>query len=158
MKKLLFSALAICVLFAACKPNDNGGASVKTRKDSLSTGKWRMTAITATGAFPITGRDTTLDLFESFDSCAKDDRYIFQTDGKITNDQGTAKCFMTEPQQMDGGTWSLNAAMDTLEMKDGTLPGRFRITAFRNGSMKLQKDTAYLIFPMQLEATLTQEN
>lgn len=158
MKKFLLGAAALCIVFAACKKSDSGGNTVKTRNDTLTTGKWRMTAVTGSFTNPLNGHDTTVDIFASFDACAMDDYYIFLNTGHVTNDQGTVKCDSTGPQQTDGGTWSLNAAKDTLIMQDGTLPGRFQIAAFSNTSMQLRSDTTVSGFlPLQLNATLVHE-
>jgi hypothetical protein len=160
MKKLLIAATIACIAIAACKKDDSNGGSGngKTRNDTLTTGKWRMTAVTGAGKNPLSGHDTMVDIFASFDTCAKDDYYIFLATGHVTNDQGTMKCDSTMPQQTDGGTWSLSAAKDTLIMLDGTLPGHFKILSFSNSAMQLRSDTTFSGFlPIQLVATFVHE-
>jgi hypothetical protein len=162
MKKILIAASLFCIAIAACKkdPDNNGGnPSTGSRSDTLTTGKWVITAIIAEGKNPITQRDTTVNFFASnFDSCAKDDLYLFMTTGKMSVDQGTARCDMSGPQQKEDGTWSLSTTKDTLIMADGTLPGRFKIISFSNTSMQLMADTVYAgVLPVKLTATFTHQ-
>ncbi len=160
-QKLLTAAAAATFLIAACKKGDDGGQTTNppasSRKDTLTSGKWYITSATGTFTNPLTLKDTTVNLYNDFfDTCAQDDRFIFRTDGKLTNDQGVKKCDATGPQQSDGGTWSLTSGKDTLVMSDGTLPGRFKIVSFSNSSMQLKSDTTYIL-PIKLLATFVHE-
>lgn len=156
MNKLLLATAALVFLFAACKKGGGDDPQTTTsRKDTLTTGKWYITAATATTT--IFGKDTTLNLYGQFDACAQDDRYLFKTEGKVINDQHILKCDTSGPAQTDGGTWSLSTNADTLRMSGGTLPGNFQIQSFSNTQMQLRADTNYSGFPVKLLATFRKD-
>jgi len=159
MRKILLAASLLCIVIASCKKDPDPTPAVPTRSDTLTTGKWIISSIIAQGKNPINQRDTTVNFFASnFDSCAKDDLYMFLTTGKMSVDQGTAKCDMSGPQSKEDGTWNLNAGKDTLIMSDGTLPGKFKIMSFSNTSMQLMADTVYAgVLPVKLTATFSHQ-
>lgn len=159
MKKLLFAAAALCFIIASCKKNEGGDSTPKTRADTLTTGSWALSAMNASFKNPFTNTDTTVDLYANMEECARDDRYIFLANGRVTNDQSVKKCDSTGPQQMDGGTWSLSADKSALVMTDGILPGNsYKIAAFSNSAMQLQADSTIAgLVPIRVLATFTHQ-
>jgi hypothetical protein len=102
MKKLiLFSCLALFLGFTGCSNDDDDNTPAATTpqysaKTLLITAKpWKLTSLTLNGA----------DFLSSplFPSCNKDDLYKFNTDGKITVQDGANTCSQTTPSD---GTWS----------------------------------------------------
>ncbi len=102
MKKMLFSIAAVTLLFASCKKNDDN----VSRKDTLTNGKWRITAATTT--ISTSGVSNTTDEYATYDACEKDDVTIFRTDMHLIDDAGAVKCNSSDPQQTDSGIWALS--------------------------------------------------
>jgi hypothetical protein len=108
MKKLLFAVLATTAMFTACKKDDN---STPSRKDMLVNGRWQLTASTTNSKFATstsTVFDSTEDNLASYYPCEKDNLDIFNSDGTVTEDEGSTKCASTSPQTTVIGTWSLS--------------------------------------------------
>jgi hypothetical protein len=154
MKKLLLASLALCLTVAACKKGGDGNGTV-TRKDTLTNGRWQVFSLM--GRVDLGGTPTDVDFFSFGDSCDRDNIFIFNKDGSLTNDAGARKCSSTDPQQSPGGTWQINAGMDTLSFDGGTLPGKFVISSFSNSSMQLKKDTSLFGFTGTITATLNHQ-
>lgn len=159
MKKLIFAGFALSLFAVACKKDDNNGGNntpVKTRKDTVTSGKWRFTSVTGTANF--FGQDTTVDIYANFmDACTRDNYVIFRLDSTVTNDEGPTKCDATSPQQSPGGNWYFTPANDSLILTNGTLPGRFQLATFSNISMRLKGQTTYSGIPVKLDAILNHE-
>lgn len=158
MKKLLIAAAILCIAFAACKKDDGGQTNTTTtsRKDTLTTGKWMVSSMMLT--YTLSGKESTVNIYDSLQACAKDDLYLFLTNGNVTIDQGTTKCDTSAPQQNQSGTWALNSSSDTLIL-DGVIPvGKyFKIVSFSNSTMQLRRDSSLAGIPATVTATFSHQ-
>jgi len=90
-RSILFVSIA-ALLAVSCKDED-----AKPSNTELLTAKsWTVTSFTLSGQ----------DLTEYFsEECENDDSTKFGKDGKLTIDNGSVKCYSSEPQTEENGTW-----------------------------------------------------
>jgi hypothetical protein len=94
-RSILFVPIA-ALLAVSCKDDD-----AKPSKTELITAKsWTVTS------FTLGGQDFTEYFSED---CEKDDASTFGKDGKVTIDNGTVKCYSSEPQTEESGTWAFES-------------------------------------------------
>lgn len=86
------------LLLAACKKENDSAV-----KKLLMDGRWQVTASTATTRY--NGRDTTIDLFSTWEECEKDDFVEFKSNGKAIHDDGPNRC--PEDPQVGTGKYTL---------------------------------------------------
>ncbi|MBC6989518.1 DUF5004 domain-containing protein [Hymenobacter sp. BT491] len=133
MKKLpLFLSLAALFSLAACEKEtvelkDPGQQSatanaVQTKSNTLASGSWRLTAMTAASAAEAGKGVVTTDLFFLVKPWLRDNQIQYNADGSYLLDEGTLKATPADPQQLPG-TWKLNATGDSLTV---TLKGSVR--------------------------------
>ncbi len=114
-------ALATTLLAAltACK-NDNNDPTPNPGNGPTFVGKkWGIQAMTISPKVDLDG-DGTLDenLLVLMPDCSKDDLVIFQSDKKVTNENGSARCDDDEPATEQTGTWEYQQAGNTLRVTD----------------------------------------
>ncbi|MCB0823032.1 MAG: lipocalin family protein [Bacteroidales bacterium] len=111
MKKHIFNAglvlLVLAVIVTACKKDDDDSTSTKTNKEYLTSGYWKITAMTIDPGVSF-GGTTITDLYSQFPSCTKDDIMKFNSDGSITDDEGATKCDVNDPQTTNDGSWVMS--------------------------------------------------
>jgi len=111
-KSLLFVLLAVIVGTTACK-KDEDSASGEAALTAASC--WKLSK--AEGQAP--GTTTWIDVTSAtFDACFLDNCYKFNSDKTIDINEGATKCDPTDPQEYDGGTWSLSADGKTLTLDE----------------------------------------
>jgi len=135
---LFLSLLSITFLFSACKKDDEA----ITKTDLLTSGSWKMTALTIDPAFPtfdnegnITG--STNDLFAMMEDCSKDNIYSFNTDKTLSLDEGASKCDNSDPQKSTG-SWSFNSDETTLTITIEEYPETMIILELTDKDIKLK--------------------
>lgn len=113
MKKHILHAglilVAMAFVFTSCKKDDDDDPSTnsKTNEEYLTSGYWKITAMTIDPGVSI-GGTTITDIFSQFPPCAKDDLIKFNSNGTITDDEGATKCDINDPQTTNDGTWVLS--------------------------------------------------
>ncbi len=104
---LLFSVVFI---FSACSKeddDDNNGSTSKTNSEYLTSGYWKISAMTIDPGVNFGGTVIT-DFYAQIPACTKDDLIKFNADGTITDDEGTTKCNPNDPQTTNDGTWVMS--------------------------------------------------
>lgn len=87
----LLVVLGFLMLVGACnKKNKDDSTPKSAQRVLLESGKWRLTAYTATLNY--SGADSTIDLYATMSECDKDDFLLFGANGKATMDEGANKC------------------------------------------------------------------
>ena len=119
MKKIkLFSLVLILFVFSSvtflgCKDKDttpNTNNSNKTKTDLLVSSNWVISKATFNPPIVTTLGTQTFTFKELFeipliDSCQKDNKIIFKSDGTMMIDNGVKKCSPTEAQTAKDGNW-----------------------------------------------------
>lgn len=115
MLRILTVLVLFSTAFVACKKDD--AAPQPTKTELLAGGKWKLTALTVSPAYPSNGASVT-DVFAIYPACVKDDFQTFAADGTYTYDEGSTKC---DPAslQTEKGTWKFNTGETQLTL---TLP------------------------------------
>jgi hypothetical protein len=108
MKRLnlvVFVALSISVLFAACSKSDSNNTP-KTKTQLLTQASWKFSTATVGGT----------DVSSVLNSCQKDNILTFSaTGGTGTLDEGATKCSVSDPQTQNF-TWSFTNNEGTLHV------------------------------------------
>jgi hypothetical protein len=141
-----FLSILMITAFAGCK-KDKDEAS---RMDMLTSGQWRITAITATPPIqtPIGMLSDLYTLF--FESCRKDNFYIFKKDGKAEINEGATKCAPSDPQT-NTIDWSLSS-----DEKEIILDGeRATILELTNSSLRIRGTEEGPTGPVTAEITFS---
>jgi hypothetical protein len=87
----------------------SSGGSAKTRKELLTSGSWKVSAVTVNPPVDYNGDGTDdTDIFALWEQCLKDDVTTFKADGTAKADEGATKCDPNDPQT-SSLTWSLNS-------------------------------------------------
>jgi hypothetical protein len=141
MKKLLLGMGAVTLLFSACKKSDDDSGTGGSRKSTLTSGKWRITASTATIEYPAPAGTQTMDALKLFPSCQIDNLIGYNSDGTMTIDEGATKCNSSDPQVKTGGSWALLDNDSKLRLTDNGTTVTASITAFSSSSMTVSVDT-----------------
>ena len=109
IKKIGWVSLILLLAVSACKKDEETPAEPqKSTKDYLTAGYWKTTAMTIDPGINIGGTVIT-DFFAQMLPCTKDDLTRFETNGKITDDEGATKCDPNDPQTTTDGNWVLAA-------------------------------------------------
>ena len=66
-----------------------------------------MTALSVDPGIDMGGGVVVTDLYNYLEDCQKDDIMRFNSNGSITQDEGTTKCEPDDPQTTDMGSWIL---------------------------------------------------
>jgi hypothetical protein len=116
----LLPCLAASLLFLAC--DDSTGPSLPgtpaEAKSLLVGAKWLPAARTINPGFDMLDNGTIVtNVFAIEDACEHDDVMTLTADGKWAGDEGADKCDADAPQ-ISTGTWSLNAAGDSVSITD----------------------------------------
>lgn len=138
MKKHLQLAgiLMLVMAFAvsSCKKDDEDDSN--NVKDILTSGNWKITAMTVDPGVDFGGGFVINDLYSMMPAYTKDDFVTFQSDGKVIFDEGPTKYQPSDPQTTEG-TWSLSSDNKTLTIKE---PGEddmvVTITEISSSTMK----------------------
>ncbi len=87
--------IATLFLFTACQKDKSESA----RMDLITTGTWKLIALTSQPGNDIDGDgiiDT--DVFAFYDVCEKDNFYVFKRNGEYEVNEGASKCDASDPQ------------------------------------------------------------
>ena len=102
---LLVAVVAVSI--SSCKKSDDT-TPAKTVGEYLTAGYWKTTAQTIDPGINVNGTVVT-DFWQQTPACSKDDLRKFNSDGKITDDEGATKCDPNDPQTTNDGTWVLSS-------------------------------------------------
>jgi len=117
IKFLGIISLVTLFLFASCsKEDEDDTPPAKTTTELLTAGFWKTTAMTIDPGVNINGTIIT-DFYAQLFDCTKDDLKRFDSDGKITDDEGATKCDPNDPQTTNDGTWVLSADKKSISIK-----------------------------------------
>lgn len=108
----ILTVLALFTAFSACKKDDSQPKATKT--EMLAGGKWKLTALSVSPAYPVNGASVT-DVFALYTACAKDNFQTFAADGTYTYDEGATKCDPASAQT-ETGTWRFNSGETQLTL------------------------------------------
>ena len=108
IKYLGLISLATLLIFGACSKKDDDNPPEKTKTELLTAGFWKVTAMTVDPGINFGGTIIT-DFYAQMLDCQKDDLTKFETNGKITDDEGATKCDPNDPQTTNNGSWVLSA-------------------------------------------------
>jgi hypothetical protein len=121
MKRILSAITAFTLLLvfilAACKKNKDE-AQAQDVEALLLNKNWKLTAFTVSPSIDF-GNGLTNDVLSNWDSCDKDDLYVFKPNNVFLSDEGPTKCNPGEPQQ-SMATWSYNKTNKLLTYCVGT--------------------------------------
>lgn len=119
LSKLSFYLLLFAISFTiSCNKDDDdngGGDSQKTTAEYLTSGSWKLSAMTIDPGVSFGGAVLT-DFYAQMQPCAKDDFSTFSSSGGVTDDEGPTKCSASDPQTTTG-TWTLSADNTTLTLE-----------------------------------------
>ena len=102
MKKVISTAAIFFVLLlAACSKKDT--AASKSKTELLTSGSWKLTAVTADDD---ANRTYETDSYAGFSDCYKDNYYTFRANGELELNEGPSKCSPTD-SQTETATWQL---------------------------------------------------
>ena len=103
-------------MLTACSVEEPDASS---RSALLTSREWSIVSVVN-----LTSADTTL-----LDSCALDNRLIYEADGTYWVDQGAAHCVANLPQRVRFGTWTLDASGSLLsyQLEDVADPAVFTV-------------------------------
>ncbi|MDQ8003678.1 MAG: lipocalin family protein [Pedobacter sp.] len=163
MKKLIYLLISASILLNSCAkdtyyipaPDINetgGGASSK----ALENTKWKLTA--ETSLIEGDGPNYTRNDFLEYDECELDDIVIYKPNSIVAMDQGAEKCFSSDPQLADVGTWTLSADQKTLTIKgtDGNVFDlTFKATVLQLDATTLKYQYFYIINNVKTTTTST---
>ncbi len=121
MKNLnkLFFLFMLTLVFAGCKKEKD---TEPTKEQIISGKNWKLTSIRATTALSPT---TPVEAIGYLPTCQTDNFLRFETNGKVTNDEGASKC-PPNTQQTKEGNYSINNNVLTLE---GAILSSFGVTS-----------------------------
>ena len=87
--------IAMLLVVGACKKDKNESA----RMDLITTGTWKLVALTQSPGHDIDGDGTIdTDVFVFYDDCEKDNFYVFKRNGDYVGNEGATKCDPSDPQ------------------------------------------------------------
>jgi len=123
MKKILSATTAFTILLmfilVACN-KDKDEPQTQDVETLLLNKNWKLTVFTISPAIDL-GNGLTNDVLGAWDSCEKDDLYIFKPNNVFHSDEGSTKCDAADPQQ-SAATWSYDKTSKLLTYCIGT-PG-----------------------------------
>jgi len=107
-------SLFTLLFFGSCSKNET--TPTKTTSELLTAGFWVVTAMTIDPGVNINGTVIT-NFYAQLPDCTKDDLMRFESNGKITDDEGPTKCDPNDPQTTNDGTWILSADNKSVSVK-----------------------------------------
>lgn len=134
--KHLKNAAALLLMTGVLFTNVHCKKDEETKTDLLTSGQWRVTALTLTPGIDLDGDgDLDPDWYSLFEACDKDDYYVFNANGTYESNEGATKCDPDDPQT-DSGTWSFVENETKINM-DGDIAtieeltkNRFRVSMY----------------------------
>jgi len=141
MKQTLFASALLAVLlgttFTGCSKDDDNGSS-KSKKELVTQKTWKLVKRTMNTV------DVTSQLYQS---CELDNVYTFSASGNYTLTEGATKCNSSDPDLVEGGSWSLKNNDTQIEI-DGDL---FDILELNDNTCKIRPnpDTDLQTFTLQ---------
>ncbi len=121
-----WAVIVIAVVASSCKKDNEEDFLVDA-------GCWRLVKSESKENF--TGGGTWM--VDTLKACEADDCLQFKSDGGSSLDEGATKCFSTDPQTSNVGTWKLSEDFKTLTVIDGqdTIP--FTVTELTKSRLVL---------------------
>lgn len=107
---LFMAVILLSVLMASCEKDE------VSKVDLLTTGKWKMSALTVEPAIDWFGTRVT-NVYAQLPSCIQDDLTIFKIDGTVLYDEGPTKCESHDPQTTTA-KWVFNPLETILSIAD----------------------------------------
>lgn len=105
MKKSIPAFLGLLILAAGCKSKDSSPSG-------LLTGRWKLTAKTAT--YTVQGFPLQQNVYGTLGACTQDNLFIYNSDGTYSLDEGATACNYGDPQTQPLGSWVLDEGGTTL--------------------------------------------
>lgn len=99
-RNLIYLAGFIVVIAISCNKKNE-----PTRKDFLTTGKWKMISM----EYKVGSTGTWTDGFAAMQACKKDDETVFRSDGIYLVTEGASQCSPTDPSTVISSTWTLSS-------------------------------------------------
>lgn len=129
----VIAIVAFALLFTACKKDDD---KPLTREQILTSGKWKVTAITVDPAINFNGVMIT-DFYNSafYPDCVKDNFSTFNANGTVIDDEGPTKCSTSDPQNVSG-TWVFNSDKTIITLTYRGESTSYNILEFTNNLIK----------------------
>lgn len=126
-------ALLFSTVIVGCKKEDDDEATSPS-KSAMLTGTWKVTAATVDPPIDFFGTPLS-DLYNTFfQDCNKDDLTVFNSDKSYEFNEGETKCFSSDPQIQDQGTWALSSDGKTLTLTPDT--GDVEVTMIKSLTSK----------------------
>lgn len=117
----ILPCLAFAFILGACD-SDKSAAPASEKKSMLVAAKWKLTGHTVAPAVDLMENGVMVsDLWVTTSECIRDDITTFHSNGTFSVDAGGLRCGDDDPQT-ETGTWSLNAAEDSLSMTYDAFP------------------------------------
>ena len=104
--------LALIVVLPSCDKDDDDPPSTKTKTELLTTGTWKFSTATSSGA----------DVSSQIPACIRDNTYTFAVAGTGTLNEGATKCNSADPQTSNF-TWNWASNETVLHVSTVLLPG-----------------------------------
>jgi len=172
MRKVSFALIAAALLFTACKKSDNtigksananvgglGNANGSTNNGNtlLTSGRWKITAISNLVEYPSPVGTQTVDGMMTLPNCEKDNLYIFNANFTETLDQGTEKCDSTALQQKNIGTWAFTGSNSKFTSNIDTTTLVADVLTLDKTTFKIRFRTMYHQVPATSTTTYTKQ-
>ena len=160
MKKLYYILISLSILLGSCAKETEyleAAASSGGSSKALENTKWKLTAETSVIEQAGQPNDTRNDYLD-YDECELDDIIIYKEKNIVAMDQGTEKCFDSDPQLADVGVWTLSADQKTLtvDSADGNIFGiSFKVTVLQLDNTTLKYQYFYIINNIKTTTTST---
>jgi hypothetical protein len=136
--KNVMLAFAI-VAIASCKKDETAPSNASTvpvvlSAQDLIAKKWRQVSAIETYNFA----PGSTEVFANSNECLKDNITIFNTNGVFSYTAGVLKCNTSEPDLLEGGTWSLTNNNTKLSYTAAGIPYLNDIVELTGTSLKLR--------------------
>ena len=134
----IFNILLIAFIglsFHSCK-KDEDSPQLKSYKEML-TGTWILTGQIVDPPVTINGVNTS-NIYETLDSCVKDDIIVFNSDNTFTAEENEIECFQGSGKIKNAGTWVLGASNTELALVSSNVI-TFRILKLNSNSLQLTR-------------------
>lgn len=107
-KFFLQLSLAITLLAATSSCKKDKPVETLSKTDILTTGQWKMSALTLTPPIDMDGDGTPdTDAFTLMEPCDRDNFFIFKKGGEMETNEGVSKCDDSHPQ-VKMSTWAFS--------------------------------------------------
>lgn len=146
MKAILFTA-ALSLILPSCSEDDSDDPA---KTEALTTGSWKMTAHRTDYEKDGTYEE---DTYAMYDPCLKDNLYTFQNGGTLLFDDGSLKCYSTDPQTREL-TWSFSDHQRKLKWADT----EYEIEELTKTTLTVKLTTSYnVIHTINIKSTYTKQ-